>query len=351
MNMSYVMETEINSQGVIIENLINKYIVNYCVLIDIPLSTERIVIIASGSSYNAAIFGKYFFENISNIPTSVEYASEFINSGFVNYDSKALYIFISQSGLSVDTVKAMQLIKERGLKTLSITNNLASTIHNLADYKFYIEAGLEQAIAATKTYSATVVMLWLIAVKAAQNKHLDIGEETKDIYLIKKNIEMSIKNLDNLDLTAKALSKLNGFAIFGLGYHYALALEAALKIRETSYLNTSAFPSGDFIHGHFAQLNSTKAFLTFITSDSKEYEKDILKKVLKTYKCKSIVISDIYEDYDCDILLKFQKGQSKIATIINMIIVIQMLTLKIAKRLKRNVDKPKGLVKIVEEAK
>lgn len=347
--MSYAMETEINSQSVVIENLINKYIINYCVLLDIPLSIERVVIVASGSSYNAAIFGKYFFENIANISTSVEYSSEFINSSFTNYDSGALYIFLSQSGMSADTVEAIKRVKDGGLRTLAITNNEASIIHELADYKFLLEAGLEKSIAATKTYSATVVMLWLIAIKAAQNKHLDISEETKDIYSIKKNIENSIKNTDNLDLTAKVLAKLDGFAIFGLGYHYPLALETALKVRETSYINTSAYPSGEFIHGHFALLNKAKAFLTFITSDSCEYEKNILKKVLKTYKCKSIVVSDVYEDYECDILLKFQKGQSKIATIINMIITIQMLTLKIAHRLRRNVDKPNGLSKVVDD--
>ena len=75
MNMSYVMETEINSQGTIIENLINRYVVNYCVLMDVPLEVQRIVIVASGSSYNAGVYGKYFFENISKIPVSIEYAS------------------------------------------------------------------------------------------------------------------------------------------------------------------------------------------------------------------------------------------------------------------------------------
>ena len=177
--------------------------------------------------------------------------------------------------------------------------------------------------------------------------HINITEETKEIYQIRRNIEASLSNLDNLNLAAKTLSKTNGFAIFGLGYHYALSLETALKIRETSYLNTSAYPSGDFIHGHYALLNKTNTFLTFATTDSNEYELNILKKVLKTYKCKSIVISDAYEDYDCDILLKFQKGSSRIATIVNMIILIQMLALKIAIYLKRNVDKPQGLVKVV----
>ncbi|MBQ4647218.1 MAG: SIS domain-containing protein [Candidatus Gastranaerophilales bacterium] len=346
--MSYVMETEINSQATIIENLINRYIINYCVLMDIPIEIKRISIIASGSSYNAGVFGKYFFENISNIPTSVDFASELIGSKFNNFDCETLYVFLSQSGLSVDTVEAMKKVKESNAKTLCITNNLHSTMYSMADYRFYIEAGLENAIAATKTFSATVVMLWLIALKAAQNKHIDISEETKEIYSIKKNIEFAMKNLDNLELCARTLSKLDGFAVFGYGMYYPLALEAALKIRETSYINTSAYPSGEFVHGHFALLNKTKAFLTFLTEDASEYELNILKKVLRTYKAKSIVVSDVYEDYDCDILLKFQKGASKISNIVNMIIVIQLLSLNIAKKLRRNIDKPQGLSKVVD---
>ena len=348
MNMSYMMETEINSQADIIENLINRHLINYCVLMDIPLDVKRICIIASGSSYNAGIFGKYFFENIANIPTCVEYASEFIGLKFDNYDKDTLYIFLSQSGLSVDTVEALKKVKEKEVRTLCVTNNLNSTMYNLCDYRFYIDAGLEHAIAATKTFSATVVMLWLISLKLAQNKHIDISDETKEIYSIKNDILQSLKNYDNLDLSAKFLSKLDGFAIFGYGKYYPLALETALKIRETSYINTSVFPSGDFVHGHFALLNKAKAFLTFITSDTTKYELDILKKVLKTYKVKSIVVSDVYEDYDCDILIKFQKGRSNIATLVNMIILVQMLSLKIAKKLKRNVDKPQGLKKIVD---
>ena len=348
MNMSYMMETEINSQGAIVENLINRYVINYCVLMDIPLNIKRISIIASGSSYNAGVFGKYFFENISKVSTSIDYASEVIGSKFDSFDTETLYVFLSQSGMSVDTVEAMKKVKDSGAKTLCITNNLDSTMYQLGDYRFYLDAGEEKAIAATKTYSATVVMLWLIALKIAQNKHIDVSDETKEIYSIRKSIEESMKSFDNLELSAKFLSKLDGFAIFGYGMYYPLALEAALKIRETSYINTSAYPSGEFVHGHFAVLNKTKAFVTFLTHDACDYELNILKKVLRTYKAKSIVVSDVYEDYDCDILLKFQKGSSKIANILNMIVLIQILALNIAKKLKRNVDNPQGLIKIVE---
>ena len=106
---------------------------------------------------------------------------------------------------------------------------------------------------------------------------------------------------------------------------------------------------GSYNVKHFALLNKTKAFLTFAGSDSTEYELKTLNKVLKTYKAKSIIISDVYEDYGCDILVKFEKGRSRLATIINKIILIQLLALKIAKKLGRNIDKPQGLVKVVED--
>ena len=154
MNMSYMMEFEINSQGVLLENLINKYIQNYCILINIPLNIKRVVIVASGSSYNAGLFGKYFFENISNTECSVEYASEFINSDFHNYDKNCLYIFISQSGKSADTLNAFRKVNKKA-QTLCITNNEDSPMYLEADYKFNIQAGIENAIAATKTFFDT----------------------------------------------------------------------------------------------------------------------------------------------------------------------------------------------------
>ncbi len=348
MNMSYVMETEIYSQGQIVEDLIKKYVINYCVLMDIPIEINRISIIAAGSSYNAGIFGKCFFEKISNVETSVNFASEIANSTFSNFDKNTLYILISQSGESIDTVCAMNKIKESGAKVLCITNNLESTMYKNADYKFDINAGREKAIAATKTYSATVVMLWLIAVKIAQNKHIDISQETKNIYSIRNNFDAFIKDIDNIDFAAKFLSKRKSFSILGLGYNYALSLEAALKIKETSYIATSAYPMGEFIHGHFALLNKENTFLTFVNGDCSETELKLLDKIINTYKSKSVVVSDVYEDYNCDILIKFNAGQSKIATILNMIVLVQLLAFKIAVRLKKNVDNPKGLNKVVK---
>lgn len=349
MNMSYMMEFEINSQGVILENLINKHIENYCILMDVPPDVKRIVMVASGSSYNAALLGKYFFENISNIETSVEYASEFANSSFDNYDRNALYIFISQSGKSADTLSAFKRVREKNITTLSITNNEDSPLYQDSHYRFNIQAGQENAIAATKTFSASVLMLWLIACKIAQNQLLDISDEIQNIYQLGKSIENTISNVDNLDTIAKFISKQKDFSIAGYGYYYPLARECALKIKETSYINTSSYPLGEFVHGHFALLNKSKVFLCFITRDYSEYELSLLKKIIKTYRAKTIIASDIYEDFDGDMLIKIPETTSKIATIMNLIIMIQILAYKVALILKRDIDKPAGLEKVVDK--
>lgn len=347
--MSYMMEDEIKSQGLFIESLVNRYIINYCVLMDIPLDVKRVSIIASGSSYNAGLFGKYFLENIANTKAEVDFASDIINSTFNDFSSDVLYILISQSGNSYDTVEAMEKIKRSGAKVLCITNNLNSTLHEKSDYKFYLDVGTEDAIAATKTYSATVIMLWLIALKIAQNKHIDIGEETKNIYSIRQSIDSVVSDTDNLDYAAKFLSKQKSISITGFGLFYPLSRETSLKIKETSYINSASYPMGEFIHGHFAVLNESNVLLTFITNDACKKELELLNKILKTYKTKTILISDSYEDYDSEILIKIPKGQSKIATLMNMIVTVQLLALKTAINLKRDVDRPKGLVKVVKD--
>ena len=348
MNMKSLMEEDIKSQGKIITNLINKYVVNYCVLLDVPLLIKKIVFVASGSSYNASVLGKYFIENIAQIEASAEYASEFSISNLTNYDPETLYVFISQSGNSSDVVKSFEKVKEKGAKTLCITNNSSSKLYNECEFKFLLEAGAEKAIAATKTFSATVMMLWLIAVKIAQNKHLDVTLEVKNIYKVESEINSTLNDIANLDVVAKLLSKQKDFSLVGYSYNYPLAREAALKIKELNYINTSSYPLGEFVHGHFALLNKSKVFLAFVTGEVTPLEKELLQKVISTYKPKTILITDEYEDYNSDILLKFPKATSKISTILSSIITLQLLALEIAQKLKRNIDKPKGLLKVVE---
>ena len=178
--MNYMMELEINSQGILIENLINEYIKNYCVLINIPIDIKRINIVASGSSYNAGFFGKYFFENISKTPTSVDFASEVANGTFQNFEKDTLFIFISQSGKSTDTLEALKKVKNSGAKTFVITNNENSPMYELGDYKFNIKAGLEHAIAATSINDTTFFFI-IFPPEISKNEY---KKSTENFYIL-----------------------------------------------------------------------------------------------------------------------------------------------------------------------
>ena len=340
--MNYMMEKEITEQSDIIGSLIEKYIVDNKINYSIDTEFCDIVLVASGSSYNAAVVSKHFFENISKIKVSVEYASEFAFKE-VQFSPKTLYIFISQSGKSADTLKAFKKAKNKGAKTLCITNNLDSPMHKDADYNFYINAGMEYAIAATKTFSASVCALWIIALSFSQNIENEIVE-AKDF---SKNL--ADLKIENIDLAADEISKLNGFSILGCEQNFALAKEAALKIKETSYIAASAYPMGEFVHGHFAILNKLNSILIFMDKNSKKREYELLEKIKKTYQTKTIIVSD--NEINADILVKIPSYNSRFMTILAQIITLQTLAFKVATALNYDVDKPLGLNKVVEDRK
>ncbi len=386
MNMDYKMEHEINSQENIIKSLINDYIINQKINLKIPQNIHKIKIIASGSSYNAGLFGKTFFEKISKIETDVEYASEFSNS--ISIDN-TLFIFISQSGNSFDTVKSFELIKKHTKETLAITNNKESILYKNCTYNFFLNAQKEEAIGATKTFSASVFALWLIALKFAQNKKINIKNELKHLDSLIESIHKTtnnIKKMKNFNLAVDLISKQKNFPLIGSKEKYALSSEASLKIKEINYINTTAYAIGEFIHGHFAILNRTKILLVFLFDTLSELELHSINKILSNYKkIRLIIITnddsikaklkkslEIYlkeknkitskiHNFDEDIVLKIPektlKNENKdkttsqkinINSIICAIILCQLLSLYTAIKLNRNVDKPKGLEKVVK---
>ena len=244
----------------------------------------------------------------------------------------------------------MKKIKKFNAQCLCVTNNIDSYLYREADFKFDIQAGREYAIAATKTFSASVFMLWILAVKLLKNQNNDISSYKDKALEIKDYLNNVKNNIADIDIATEAIAKVSDFSICGYGINYPLAREAALKIKETCYINTSSYPMGEFIHGHFALLNKSKLLLTFLDENCTKKEIEILDKILSTYKTYSILISDGCEKQNCNILVKIPKAPSYIALLLAKIMTIQFLALKIAIKLKRNVDKPEGLNKVVDNS-
>jgi len=341
------MMAEISEQPLVFDYLIKKYIKEGKIEAEFPLNFNEVKFVASGSSYNCARLGQKFFENIAKLKTSFEYSSEFNSNQERQINKDVLYFFISQSGETYDTKCALNLVNQKGGHTFALVNNNDSYIYNNCEFKMNIEAGVEKSIAATKSFTGGVLCLWLLALYIAQNKGIKIKEHIKDIKDIKKDTEIVISETKNLDEAALALSKLKSFPVIGYGYNYVIAKEGALKIKETSYIDVNAYPTGEFLHGHTAILNEYSVIVEIFHHTMGEFERKTLDKIKKDYDPKIIAISDTQRN---DFLTAgFKKFDNEIITIVSSVIILQILALKIARNLGRNVDKPLGLNKVVGE--
>ncbi len=350
-NVKTRMESEISEQTGIIPYILMKYINPQSgeIRIDLPDNITKIVLVASGSSYHCARFAVDLLEKSSKIESRAIYSSEFLLKNVIPHDDNTLYIFITQSGETSDTVKSAERVKKLGnVSTVCITNNENSAIWNLCDYKVACYAGVEEGIAATKSFTSQMLCLLLIALKLIERIH---GAETAEVYKkslfnIPTVIEKSLSEREKIKKLAVILAKENLIVITADGISYSLAKEAALKIKETSYKNISAAILGEFMHGHVAVLNN-KAALIYIAID-KISKRSVanLEKIRQDYNPKLIIIgpaADI-ENFDYNINIPCE---NELQQMFANVVVCQQLALEIALKLKRNVDHPKGLEKVV----
>lgn len=344
-----LMEQELSEQGKIIEKLITKYVVNYCVMVNFPSKFERVKFIASGSSFHCACIGQKFFEDIVGVEASSEYSSEFLINEKRIIDPKTLYFFISQSGETADTTKIMELVQEKGATTFALTNNDQSTMSKKANYTLSIEAGEEKSIAATKSFSASVFGTWLCALKAAQSRSKNIAKELENIEKLPLILDNLVKNQEEIKNAAKFISKFKSLPIVGYGYFFAAAKEGALKMKETSFVDANPYALGEFLHGHVAVLNQKLPLLEIFSSDMGAIEKRNLEKIHAQYRPKTVVITDIENYKEAEFVINFPKTENNMTKCICSIILLQMLALRTALCLKRNVDEPFGLTKVVGE--
>ena len=352
-NQKTNMELEIAEQVKIIPEILSRYlnVETNNINIDLPNCVEKIVVVASGSSYHCARFAIDFLEKYSKIETRAIYSSEFLIKNIIPKDKNTLYIFITQSGETSDTLKSVERVKnEIGLPTLCITNVENSTIWNICDYKVACCAGVENGIAATKSFTSQMLCLILISLKLIeqQEQSVEIKSLKESLYKLPQIIEKALETRKEIKTFAKFLSKQKTIVITAEGISYSVAKEGALKIKETSYKNISAAIIGEFMHGHVAVLNN-KATLIYISVDGiSERAINNLKKIKKDYNPAIALIGDV----DNDIKPKFTMSiecENEIQKMFANVVILQQIALEIAKYLKCNVDNPKGLHKIVVE--
>lgn len=232
--------------------------------------TERVVIIACGTSYHAGMVGKYLIEAMAQIPVDIEFASEYRYRDFI-LDKKALVIVISQSGETADSLAALRIIKEKKPLTLSICNAVNSSIARETDGVLYTHAGPEIGVAATKTYSAQMVALALLAMHLAQIKgrmdekvSIALIEELGRIPHKMEKILNQAKSIENL---ASKFVSFSHFLYLGRGVSFPVALEGALKLKEISYIHAEAYPGGEMKHGPIALIDKNMPTMAIVPRD------------------------------------------------------------------------------------
>lgn len=343
------MEKEILEQAEIAKNILDAYLdQDGNITVDIPEGINRIILVASGSSYHCARYAAELFGSVAKIEAHAVYSSEFLLEATIAHNPDVLYIFITQSGETTDTNSALEKAKEFGVKTLCITNKENSTIWNAAQYKMACLAGEEHSIAATKSFTSQLLCSTLLALKFAQNKGVDIYDYTLDLKTIPLYIEQAYALLPKIKQLARFISKYKNIVITADGSSYALAKEASLKIKETSYINVISSILGEFMHGHVAILNNNRSVLIYILNDNLTYTATKnLNKIKESYNPPICVIGNktnqVKSTYNINI-----DCEKPIIKTFGIAVIIQLLALETALKLHRNVDKPHGLNKVVK---
>lgn len=237
--------------------------------------TKRVVITACGTAYHAGVVAKYAFEKLARIKVDVDVASEFRYRDPI-LDKDDIFIVISQSGETADTLSALRLAKKEGLKVIAITNCVGSTVSREADDVIYTLAGPEIAVASTKAYTTQVLCLLLLAIKAGKLRGTlseeDVSKLLSELEEIPGKIEEILKEQEVIQKFASMQFNKEKVFFIGRQFDSATALESALKLKEVSYMHSEAFAAGELKHGPIALIDD-KALVVAIASEPKLYEK------------------------------------------------------------------------------
>jgi glucosamine--fructose-6-phosphate aminotransferase (isomerizing) len=317
---------------------------------------RRIVIVAAGTSYHAGVVGRYIIEEWARIPVEPDIASEWIYRNPV-LSKDTLVIGISQSGESRDTVNAVKLARERGARTLAITNMMGTQITREVDATLYTRCGIEIGVAASKTFTAQVALLSLLALKLASIRRT-LPQDDNDFILdrlheLPERLQEFLDDVDNgrhrIDEIAQRFYDRPFFLYLGRHIGLPVALEGALKLKEISYIPTDAYSAGEMKHGPIAMLDEGTPVVV-VATNIHTYEK-IVSNIQETRARGAHVIAiatdgneDIQHHADDVIYVPSTPAFLQAAL---AIVPLQLLAYRIARLRGLNVDQPRNLAKTV----
>lgn len=321
--------------------------------VDIFNNTKSIKILACGTSYYAALTGKYWLESIAKIRTDVEIASEYRYRDVIA-DPNELIITISQSGETLDTMEALKYAQQQGHKySLSICNVMESALPRNSTLAIYTRAGAEIGVASTKAFSTQLVILFGLAVTLAKMRGL-ISDEIvagygDDLRQLPGSIQYALNLEPQLAMWAKAFATKPSALFLGRGIHYPIALEGALKLKELTYIHAEAYPAGELKHGPLALVDANMPVVVIAPNDK------LLDKVKANMQevgargGELFVLTDLDSDfYETDGIhvIRTPRHVGVLSPIVHTI-AVQLLPYHVALVRGTDVDKPRNLAKSV----
>ena len=312
-------------------------------------SINKIYLVACGTAMHAGLAAKNMLEKICKIPTEVDIASEFRYRDPI-VDDKTLCIFISQSGETADTIAALKLSKEKGAKTLAISNVIGSSITREADYSIYTHAGPEIAVASTKAYTSQVTLLALLTIYFAETLEISKKEITslkKDIAKLPSKIEETLKCCNKVKEFGHRIYQEKDVFFLGRGIDETVAKESALKLKEISYIHADSYPAGELKHGPIALIENGITVISIMT-DSKLVEKTVsnIQEVITRGAKTLVVTNQAVDDKMFDTVIHIPETNTFVSPILS-VIPLQLLAYYISKEKGLDVDKPWNLAKSV----
>ena len=313
-------------------------------------SINQIYIVACGTAMHAGLVGKNLIEKLCSIPVTVEIASEFrYRNPLIN--EHTLCIYITQSGETADTIAALKLAKEKGAKTLAISNVIGSSITREAHKTIYTHAGPEIAVASTKAYTSQVVLITLLSIyfsELLERYNSILLENLKaEILELPNKVTKILKDSDYIRDVAQRIYNNKDMFFLGRGNDYNIALEGSLKLKEISYIHSEAYPAGELKHGPIALIEKG-TFVVGILTDPNLIAKSIsnIQEVITRGAKTLIITNQEITQSDFDFVFSIPNTNPLISPIIS-IIPLQLLSYYIAKEKGLDVDKPRNLAKSV----
>ena len=319
----------------------------------------EVKILACGTSWHAALAGKFMIEKLARLPVEVDYASEYRYRDPL-IDRGTLTIIISQSGETADSIAAQREAQQKGSKTLAICNGVGSMIPRQAHGTFYTHAGPEIGVASTKTFTAQLTALYILALYLAQVRGRLTPVESQpylaELLKVPAKLEQILHRDDEIEELSRHFFRRSDFLFLGRGIHYPLALEGALKLKEISYIHAEGYPAGEMKHGPNALIDENLPVVVLATCDRSNpesvtrYEKTVSN--IREVKARDGIVVAVVTEGDqevraaADHVFELPPTSELLSPILEAV-PMQLLAYHIAVRRGCDVDQPRNLAKSV----